>query len=146
MSLTTYTSPSLEDVMVKLTKFSQFDQICQTLPWRPRGWGRCKWSNSSKIIKRVTKLKCIGFKVPKTALFDPVGTILEKVSNFENPIFHLKKCWTSRGRPRRCGRRGWSCLLKIINLVLKLLCKSIKTKKSGRLGGKKKLLKNWSNP
>ena len=43
-----------------------------------------------KIINLVTKLKCIGFKVPKTALFDPVGTILEKVSNFVIPVFYQK--------------------------------------------------------
>ena len=53
---------------------------------------RVRWSDLPKIVSMDTKLKCIGFKVPKTALFDPVGTILEKVSNFENPIFHLKKC------------------------------------------------------
>ena len=99
-------TPNLEDVVVKLTKFSQFDQICQTLTWRPRGWGRCKWSNSSKIIKRVTKLKCIGFKVPKMALFEPFGTIFEKVLNFVIPNFYEKKCRTSWGRPRRCGRGG----------------------------------------
>ena len=40
-----------------------------------------------KSLKRVTKLKCIGFKVPKTALFESFGTILEKVSNFVIPHF-----------------------------------------------------------
>ena len=99
-------TPNLEDVVVKLTKFSQFDQICQTLPWRPRGWGRCKWSNSSKIIKRVTKLKCIGFKVPKTALFEPFGTIFEKVLNFVIPNFYEKKMSNFMGSPSTLWERG----------------------------------------
>ena len=82
-----------------------------------------------KLLKNNLNWNSLASKYPTRHFLKPFGTILEKVSTFVIPHFYCKKCWTSWGCTRHCGRRGWSDWVKIVNLPTKLKCIAFKMSK-----------------